>query len=997
MPNINNNISFKKDPNGDDSPIGKNDNVSPQNKKTSFKTDPMEEAVPMGKNNEAASQDEKVSLKTDGKDKDVLKNVMEADPFANAESFKKTFSKPLNLNKAESSAPTDTAPIIAQKPPEKEPAPPKTPENKDPVNPFSKKLRPKTADLEKKEKKGIPVISGENMVTKALEEVDISSNENEAEALDENIKIEEDDIKIEVIDDDSTIVFDENDSIEIAEPDTNKEEQITPETAENKIKIEIKKEEKEVLPEKIEPKAEKPSAEKPKIVLGATETTLLEKKLSFSSQGKTAPSQGKRNKIKLPPKKSASNKKDNPPSRLSGQKILFGFLALGGLFVFLFYAIVFWGTVNGDASNPLFETLGVDADGLQALLLTMTTVIFGLLSTIFLIITLALFFRVIMAGKEALNRRQLFTSAGIYFILFLVSVGVWVFLYWFISSLNSGSLIKSGQTLIETTPVSVIDLDSPVRVEFAISEKMNEIISPENLRQINWDFDEDGLFDASGPRVSHRFLDKGVNNGIYKVKAYIRYFSEKKGEEDVYETERQVVINNESVSAVVTATPQSGTYPLEVELSGIESTDPDGSIVWYEWDLDGDGTFELRKEEPIVRKVFETVGEHKVFLRVTGTNTDDYDVMEQKITVKNPEGSLRAEITTDGVSEGFPPLKVKFDGSNSFVKEGKILRYEWLIDGSNEPFVGRKMEKVFRTPGDYEVKLIVQNDLGEKHEATKIIKILEEDAIANVVIDTTPAKLKDEEILRGIVPFEVTFNAENSDVKDAFEWQWDFENDGIVDEFQLATKHIFRKPGVYDVKLSIIDANEDVHEKIQKVVVERSGIRAKISASPNAGEVPLQISFDGSGSSTDEGTIVDYIWEFPNTEPIHYGSKISFLFKQIGNFPVKLTVLTSTGKISSTETIVSSRAPNVRSEFLYSPKIGSAPLNVTFNPISSKGLVREYLWDFGDGSVKKQYQATAVEHLYKQEGMYTVTLRLLDDNGIVSTVEQIVEVRPSKR
>ncbi len=873
--------------------------------------------------------------------KNIFDKVLEKDPFAEANSTKKSFEKPLR-NKTEEVLSPEENNLSSNKTLS--------------TNPFSKENRTKNENNNTKDENNAPKLEQESFKKEAALETPKKIN------VEENPPI--------------------------------------------------------IIPPTKDTKKTDNSSSRPKIILNNSKKDKLNlpsRKLSFGenfsskTQNKFKDTQAPVHKKYVPTekhtipqekqKKEPSQNKNiqNPPKKaLSIQKLLFGFLGLGAIFIILFYIMLLWGTLSGNVSNPLFETLGMDPAGLKILLVTMTNTIFGIVSLVFLIMTLIFLFKGIMAGKNAVNRRNIFTTTGIYFVIFVLAVGLWIFLYWIITNLGTGPLIKNEDSLITTVPKNVVDLDSPVRVEFDVSEKLSKIIPLSQVRQINWDFNEDGIFDASGKKVSHRFLNKGTNNGIYKVKAFISYFSEKTKKEELYETSKQVIINNESVLAVISASPESGTYPLKVELSAEQSSDPDGEIVWYEWDLDNDGTFELRKETPLVNKTFETVGEHKVVLRVTGTNTDDYDVTEKIIKVKNPVGSLRAEIGTDGVTEGYAPLKVTFDGSMSFVKEGKIVRYEWITEDKDEPFVGRKMQKVFRTPGEHVVRLIVENDLGERHETKKIIKILEDDAISNLVIETTPALIKDQEILRGIVPFEVTFNAEKSEVKNAFEWQWDFQSDGIVDEFAVAAKHIFRKPGTYDVKLIIVDANEDLYEKIQRVIVEPSGVRAKITATPNAGEVPLQIAFDGAGSSTDEGTLVDYIWEFPGAEPIHYGAKISYLFKQIGNFPVKLTILTSTGKVSTTETIVSVRAPNIRSEFIFSPKVGSAPLNVTFNPTSSKGLVKEYLWNFGDGSLKKQYRALPVEHTYKKEGKYTVKLRLVDANGIVSTSEQTVEVRPAR-
>jgi len=60
----------------------------------------------------------------------------------------------------------------------------------------------------------------------------------------------------------------------------------------------------------------------------------------------------------------------------------------------------------------------------------------------------------------------------------------------------------------------------------------------------------------------------------------------------------------------------SGVAGAPVRLYGLASFDVDGDIVAYEWDFDGDGTFEVSTTEPVVDRVF-AVGTHAAALRVT--------------------------------------------------------------------------------------------------------------------------------------------------------------------------------------------------------------------------------------------------------------------------------------------------------------------------------------------------------------------------------------------
>ena len=685
-------------------------------------------------------------------------------------------------------------------------------------------------------------------------------------------------------------------------------------------------------------------------------------------------------------KKEKAEQPQQKIKKMRPQTFLLGILGIGFVLLALFYGLVFWGTVSGNVSNPLFETLGIKALGLKSLLQTMTNAIFGLLALILLILSLIFLFQGLMTDKDAINRKTIFAKAGLYSLLFVSICGIWVFFFWFISTLHGEIVQTDDESLINTEPSNVVGLSAPIR------EQLFANINPELIRQINWDFNGDNIVDGSGPKVTHRFLDKGENGGRFPVTANVSYFSEKEVKEVSFLSKKLVIISNESVLASLIASPDSGPFPLKVEFNALESRDPDGEIILYEWDLDGDGEFEIRQETPSVEKIFTQFGEYKVQLRVTGSN-HDFDVVETIINVKNPEGSLRAEITADGSFEGYAPLKLSFDGSNSFVKEGQITRFEWFVTGDTEPFTGRKLQRVFRNPGEYEVSLTVQNDLGERNKITKTIKVSPDNSKANLFIRTTPATTNKDGILYGVVPFDVSFDSSKSEIRNAFEWQWDFENDGIIDEFSKAVKHTFRKAGIYEVKLIIIDADEKTYEKIQIVKVERSGLRAKIHTEPSAGEVPLRVDFDGSGSAVDEGEIVDYIWEFPDGDPIHYGAKISYLFETIGNFTVKLTILTSKGKTSYTDTLVSVRIPVVKSDFNFTPKIGKAPLEVEFNPNTSKGLIKEYSWDFGDGYTQKQYNPKPITHTYKTPGIYKIKLQLVDQHNIIAETIKEIEIK----
>jgi len=69
--------------------------------------------------------------------------------------------------------------------------------------------------------------------------------------------------------------------------------------------------------------------------------------------------------------------------------------------------------------------------------------------------------------------------------------------------------------------------------------------------------------------------------------------------------------------AELAANPAYGLAPLQVRLSGADSDDPDGAIVLYEWDFDGDNIYDLSSPESFCEHIITGPGEHIIEMRVT--------------------------------------------------------------------------------------------------------------------------------------------------------------------------------------------------------------------------------------------------------------------------------------------------------------------------------------------------------------------------------------------
>lgn len=221
-------------------------------------------------------------------------------------------------------------------------------------------------------------------------------------------------------------------------------------------------------------------------------------------------------------------------------------------------------------------------------------------------------------------------------------------------------------------------------------------------------------------------------------------------------------------------------------------------------------------------------------------------------------------------------------------------------------------------------------------------------------------------------------------------WYWVFKNvetDATTySSAPLTTHHNFKKPGVYNVTLSVWGPEgSDILTKVAYVTANNNNLSlpvAEFSASPTFGSAPLEVAFtDNSTGAT------SWYWNFGdgNTSkernPTHN-------YSVAGDYTTLLIVKNKSGWSTKTQEIVAQGEPNPEisapeSEFNVDTMIG-APYSVQFTDLSQDA--EGWNWDFGDGNTSTEQNPI---HNYSLAGDYTVTLTVSNEGGNDSTVDTI--------
>ncbi|MGH8571427.1 MAG: PKD domain-containing protein, partial [Gammaproteobacteria bacterium] len=408
----------------------------------------------------------------------------------------------------------------------------------------------------------------------------------------------------------------------------------------------------------------------------------------------------------------------------------------------------------------------------------------------------------------------------------------------------------------------------------------------------DWDLDGNGSFETTGKTPSRSYSTPGPVTVTLQV-------TDSNGASDT--ATQTITVNNVAPTARFTISPsdQAGGAPgvpdvgetVNFNGSTSDAGEASDSITKYEWDLDGNGTFEVNTgNSPFASRPYSVAGDVDVKLRVTDSGNGMHTATSPNLTV-NGKPDAGIQVLTQEAEPGQKidvPLvgqPAVFDGSPSTDLNGPgagddataALVYRWDFD--NDGQFGEAGEQIpgggacvpnnqvksavctFNTAGNKVVGLrVIDNPNGGTPGDGAV-----DDATLNVRVNAAPVPGFSYEPLTPVIGDKVTFRSTSFDPDDqipgvneqiTYAWAFDldnnnsFETNGGTGPIEERT---FSAAGTYGVKLTVTDTGLIKREIVRKVLVQNTIPKGGFTWSPNSPLPGQPVTFSGAPSVATAG------------------------------------------------------------------------------------------------------------------------------------------------
>lgn len=216
---------------------------------------------------------------------------------------------------------------------------------------------------------------------------------------------------------------------------------------------------------------------------------------------------------------------------------------------------------------------------------------------------------------------------------------------------------------------------------------------------------------------------------------------------------------------------------------------------------------------------------------------------------------------------------------------------------------------------------------------------------------------------------------------------WNFgDNSPLITTGNDTVYHSFPAPGIYIIKLTIIDTNFcNAPQTITDTLRIATLVKARFET-PLLGCVPYNAYFNNTSDAGEQ-----FLWTFGDGASSN-AQYPTHLYNTPGTYVVKLIVIDSgtCNKIDSTTTTVNVAVkPTASFSFLPNPPQPNTQIVFTNNSI---GAVR-YKWIFGDGDELSTTTTEPVKHIYNSTSSFTAMLVAINSSGCADTARQQINAK----
>ena len=337
------------------------------------------------------------------------------------------------------------------------------------------------------------------------------------------------------------------------------------------------------------------------------------------------------------------------------------------------------------------------------------------------------------------------------------------------------------------------------------------------------------------------------------------------------------------------------------------------------------------------------------------------------------------------------------------ISTGKIDDYKWEISNDSNPSrivansVNESFNYQFNTIGDFTIKLTTTNTAGESSNLVQVR--------VNEKLPKPTSKIQNTDNQSIFTKESIRFTSNSTGTIDSYTWEiYNNSNPSVVIKSSKTESfsYQFNETGDFTIKLKAGNSAGETSDFIQVTVTER--IVKPIAAIQNIDTQTISSENSIRFVSSSTGTIDNYAWEvFDDLNPseiIANGNTSSFdyLFKQTGNFTIKLKVNNSAGettdivRVKVTERIAAIISGPLNPVF----KVGK---KITFYS-KSTGSIKDYDWKLYEGNnpTAVKYEINdSFNYEFQKQGQFTLKLKVRNSKGEENSTSINIRVLPKNK